>query len=67
MQYGQILSAFGMILVNLYKRVPEANVQLMKALDVLAPLGDGRDLAVLYDRIEEICLMRGMYNKTTER
>ena len=56
-----------MILVNLYKRVPEANVQLMKALDVLAPLGDGRDLAVLYDRIEEICLMRGMYNKTTER
>ena len=65
-QYGIMLSAFGEILANNYKRVPEAYDQFMKALDVLDPLGDGGDLAVLYERIAAICLMRGMYNKTTE-
>ena len=67
LQYGIMLSAFGNILRTIYKRVLEAYDQFMKALDVLAPLGDGIDLAQLYNRIGGICLMRGMYNNTTER
>lgn len=48
---GIMLSSLGQVLRIAHKRVPEAYDQYMKALDLLAPLGDSRDLAWLYTHI----------------
>ena len=51
---GITLSLLGQVLRIAPKRVPEAYDQYMKALDLLAPLGDSRDLAKMYVHIGHI-------------
>ena len=64
LQYGIMLSSFGVTLTAVHKGVSEGYDQYQKALDVLTPLGDGMDLARLNLRIAEICYNKAMYNET---
>ena len=65
-QYALMLCSLGQVLRTAHKRVPEAYDQYMKALDVLFPLGDSRDLATLYSHIGQIWYDKGVL-KESER